>query len=76
MPRGLHRHLRAINRYRVLVFSILGFTAPGMRRWNRLESAIPAAHARYRESKYRKSYDHFRVTIRERSHSADMRILA
>ena len=76
MPRGLHRHLRAINRYRVLVFSILGFTVPGMRRWNRLQSAIPTVHTRCRESKYRKRYDHFRVTIRERSHSADMRIMA
>ena len=59
MPRGLHRHLRAINRYRVLVFSILGFTVPGMRRWNRLQSAIPTVHTRCRESKYQKSYDHF-----------------
>ena len=33
--RGLYRHLRAIIRPRVLVFSILGFTAPGMHRWIR-----------------------------------------
>ena len=32
---------------------------PGMRRWNRLQSANPTAHTRCRESKYQKRYDHF-----------------
>ena len=42
----------------IISFSIFGFTTPGIHRWNRLESAVPTAHTRYRESKYRKRYDH------------------